>query len=170
MRRRQYIVLRMVKDHEEQNNNHSRSYDHEHTHEHQAEEKECEVPEQMGKGYDEYVAANGEHFNRKLFRAVCAMMVNRDKSDKHYWTDDDIMKAVQAQGLSINPKYRYDMAYLANMYYSDFYGSSVTNESQCVKMAHDIVTDPDGVEGDIFQSWLGKAINRKLDIDWTKFI
>lgn len=122
------------------------------------------------KGYLEYVKKHGYHFTDALAEHVSKMMVNAS-GQQHSWTVSQVKKSMENLGLSIpNNVTPGDIAYLANMYYADFYPDPIKDEASCLKAAYRIANDPDGYEGIAFCRWTADVIGKAISINWEKFI
>lgn len=121
-------------------------------------------------GFADYVQAHGYHFTDALAEYVCSMMVNIDGT-RHRWSVQEVKDAVLSLGFHVSDMVTDgDMAYLANMYYSDFYPDPLDDEVDCIRAAYRVATDPDGYDGIAFCRWTADTIGRAKDIDWPKFI
>jgi len=121
-------------------------------------------------GYTKYIDKHGYHFTDELAEHVSKMMVNAN-GQNHTWTAAQVKKSIESLGLTIPNKVTTgDVAYLANMYYSDFYPDPLKDEASCLKAAYRIANDPDGYEGMVFCRWTTDAIGKAIKIDWEKFI
>lgn len=124
-------------------------------------------------GYSEYVKVNGLHFNDKLAEYAIAQLKNIGPNETHKWSIAQVTKAVNS--LQNNTPFLHkttyaDLAYAANMYYSDFYPQVITSDTACIQAAIVMANDPDGYEGIIFSRWVADTMVKYKSFDWTKFI
>lgn len=112
-----------------------------------------------------YVNENDEHFNEPMAEWASKKMVNRDGT-KHYWSREQVKEACEANKLELpHGAHWCDMQYVANMMYADYYGSSAKTELQCILMAHDYLSDPDGYEGIAFNRWIADMMKCEHDCE-----
>ncbi len=124
----------------------------------------------MDEGFYEYVSKYGNHFTDTLADYVSERMENADGT-KHRWAVGQVREAMNTLGLSYEGKHTVgDAAYLANMYYSDFYPKAIKEETDCIHAAYLIMTDPDGYDGMAFMRFVSDAIGKGMVIDWKKFM
>lgn len=120
-------------------------------------------------GFSKYIKANGHHFTEALSEFASAQLINSDGT-QHNWSVSQVKKSIIGLGLFIPDNVTDgDLAYAANMYYSDFYPDPLS-EAECLRAAYKIANDPDGYEGMIFNRWLADVKRKNINIDWTKFI
>lgn len=127
----------------------------------------------LSSGYAEYVKVNGLHFNNKLAEYAISKLKNVGPNESHKWTIAQIEKTVNSlldSKLDFKFKTTYaDLAYAANMYYSDFYPQIINPDIACVQAAIAMANDPDGYEGIIFCRWVADVMAKNKSFDWTKF-
>lgn len=121
-------------------------------------------------GFNKYIAKHGYHFTDSLAEHASKDMVNIS-GQAHTWAPPQVKRAMDSAGHAL-PAHTTtgDVAYLANMYYADFYPDPLKDESSCIKAAYRIANDPDGYEGMPFCRWLMDIAKKKVDIDWEKFM
>lgn len=132
--------------------------------------------ESMGKAsislqaYEDYIQAHGKHFTPDLAEHASGMMVNGNDM-KHTWTTKQVIQSGAALGL-VMPKNvtMGDVAYLANMYYADFFPDILKDEAACIRAAYKAVNDVDGYEGMIFNRWIADLKEKEVKLDWGKFV
>lgn len=122
------------------------------------------------KEYIEYVEKHGYHFTDSLAEYASKMMQNAN-GQQHSWTTGQVKKAMDSLGYTIPSNITPgDVAYLANMYYADFFPEPLKDETSCLKAAYKIANDPDGYDGMIFCRWVADMIGKSAKINWEKFI
>ena len=120
-------------------------------------------------GYMKYVEKYGNHFTDSLADWVTKGMINVD-GKSHNWSCPSIKRSLASKKMEIPENVTLgDISYLANMYYSDFYPRYIT-EDDCICMAHQMASDPDGYEGMAFCRWLADVMGKKIEVDWEKFL
>ena len=121
-------------------------------------------------GYLEYVEKHGYHFTDSLAEYASKMMQNAN-GQQHSWTTGQVKKSMDSLGFTIPSNITPgDVAYLANMYYADFFPEPLKDETSCLKAAYKIANDPDGYDGMIFCRWVADMIGKSAKINWGKFI
>lgn len=131
----------------------------------------------MDKGFYEYTEKYGEHFTDSLAEHVSKGLKNADGTD-HCWSVEEVKSAFNSLGLSLPTSGQEDAClatwgdatYIANMYYSDFYPSILTDATQCVQMAYKTLHDKDGYVGIAFMRWVADSIGRGIVVDWEKYM
>ena len=68
--------------------------------------------------------------------------------------------------LTINNNRLYDYVYVANMAYSDFYGSSIQDDIQLARYIKDYVDDEDAYDGMPFSRFYIDCVKKGIPIDW----
>lgn len=60
--------------------------------------------------------------------------------------------------------------YVANMCKADFLGSSIDDERHLCLYVKDVIDDPDGYDGLVFNRWYADMCRQGIPIDWHEFI
>ncbi len=120
--------------------------------------------------YKRYIEKYGYHFNEHTFKEATEAMVKVDGTHK-IWSSREVTELFSALKKCIPYGYsEWDVAYVANMFYADYYGSSVKSEQQCLEMAFDYLSDPDGYKEAAFSNWINGLMFKACVIDWCKMI
>ena len=120
--------------------------------------------------YAKYMQEHGHHFSKELAKHASLAMENRDGSD-HNWTREDVVKAFEKIGKTIPNGYKAcDAHYLANMFYADYFGSSVKTAEECLVLACDYMADPDGYEGRAFYHYLTDCMVKGHVVNWKEML
>ena len=116
-----------------------------------------------------YVNKHGNHFTNELADYASSHLQNAT-GDSHTWPTSKISQMIEAGELP-TPKHMTpgDIAYTANMYYSDF-APKIMDEATCLKAAMKLDADPDGYDGMVMQRWLADMQAKDKKLDWKKFI
>lgn len=121
-------------------------------------------------GYKEYTEKNGMHFTTSLAEHASKAMKNRNGM-YHTWTEREVKETFEKLGYIKPSGYTWgDATYAANMAYADFYGSSIKIETDCLKYAHDLMSDPDGYDCMILNRYLADIMGKKETMDWRPFM
>ena len=97
-----------------------------------------------------YKELYGKHFTKDLCEWAVERMENRN-------------------GTTHNANW-YDVMYLMNIAYADFYGRLFTEHHECAMYAYLYISDPDGYEGIAFQRWLADIKAKDDEVPWQRFI
>lgn len=129
------------------------------------------IPEEM----QLYLSRNGKHFNKRLCEFAVGLMKGKgpDGSPNGFEpvTRDKTEAMLTEAGLDIgNYKAPYDAVYLANMAMSDFIGSSIPDKMHVAMYIDDVLTDPDGYDGMVFNRWLADVAGAGIWVDWEKMV
>lgn len=119
--------------------------------------------------YRTYKMHNGMHFNSKLAEYASSHMTNANGTN-HTWTCKDVEGAFASLGLKLPEKATWgDATYAANMIYSDF-AALLKADTDAVKMAHALLTDPDGYEGMIFNRYTADIMEKGICVPWHELM
>lgn len=97
-------------------------------------------------------------------------MENRNGTTHHYNLDE--VKSIWHK-YKMNDLHNanwYDVMYVMNMAYADFYGRLFTEHHECAMYAYLYISDPDGYEGIAFQRWLADIKAQDDEAPWQRFI
>lgn len=118
-------------------------------------------------GYNAYKAKHGMHFSDKLAMWASMRMKNAT-GNEHRWSVDDVKGAFSSLGFSLKGKCTWgDATYAANMIYAD-YGAHLKADTDAVKMAYALMTDPDGYEGMIFNRYTADIMEKGECVPWME--
>lgn len=117
-----------------------------------------------------YKELYGKHFTKDLCEWAVERMENRNGTTHHYNLDEvkSIWHKYKMDDLH-NANW-YDVMYVMNMAYADFYGRLFTEHHECAMYAYLYISDPDGYEGIAFQRWLGDIKAKDDEVPWQRFI
>lgn len=119
--------------------------------------------------YRTYKMHHGMHFSDKLAEYASSKMVNANGMN-HTWSCKDVEGAFTSLGLKLPEKSTWgDVTYAANMLYSDF-AQLLKSDTDAVKMAHVLLTDPDGYDGMLFNRYTADIIGKGICVPWMDFI
>lgn len=125
--------------------------------------------------YHKYKEKYGLHFNEKLVMFAVSKMRYYNSSTGELELISPISKAkldamLLANGVTINKNHLCDYIYVANMCKADFFGSSVNDEKHLCLYVKDVIDDPDGYDGLVFNRWCADMCRLSIPINWDKFI
>lgn len=97
-----------------------------------------------------YKELYGKHFTKDLCEWAVERMENRNGTTHHYNLDE--VKSIWHK-YKMNDLHNanwYDVMYVMNMAYADFYGRLFTEHHECAMYTYLYISDPDGYEGIAF--------------------
>lgn len=83
-----------------------------------------------------------------------------------YWFQDEL----DDYNIELKENQLYDYVYVANMCKADFLGSSIDDERHLCLYVKDVIDDPDGYDGLVFNRWYADMCRQGIPIDWHEFI
>jgi hypothetical protein len=128
-----------------------------------------EMPEAM----IAYMRHYGPHFNRKLFEfAVSLMTKEQDGKETRItpYSKEQVKNLLGSNGITLRNDQLYDSAYVACMCKADFLGSSITDEKHLAMYIKDVIDDPDGYDGIVFNRWYADMCYTGVAIDWEEML
>lgn len=120
-----------------------------------------------------YMRHYGPHFNRKLFEFAVSQMTiesNGKKVPVNPYNKDQVKTMLNVNGVTLKNDQLYDSVYVANMCKADFLGSSITDERHLVMYIKDVIDDPDGYDGIVFNRWYADMCYTGVAIDWEEML
>lgn len=128
-----------------------------------------EMPEAMVA----YMRHYGPHFNRKLFEFAANLMV-KDIDGKESklvpYSKEQVKTILNTNNISLKNDQLYDSTYIANMCKADFLGSSIKDERHLALYIKDVIDDPDGYDGIVFNRWYADMCYTGVAIDWEEML
>lgn len=134
-----------------------------------------DIYDELPKDMIKYLRHYGRHFNRKL----CEFAVNKMKSHSSSTgrlevvkmiNKDSVDQLLEANGIKIENNELYDYVYVANMCKADFLGSSIVDERCMCLYIKDVIDDPDGYDGLVFNRWYADMCRKGVPIDWEEML
>lgn len=125
--------------------------------------------------YHEYRNKYGLHFNEKLMKFAVSKMKYYNSSTRELELISPISKAeldsmLVSNSITITNNKLYDYVYVANICKADFYNSSIVDEKHLCLYVKDVIDDPDGYEGIVFNRWLSDMKEKMIEIDWKEML
>lgn len=120
-----------------------------------------------------YMRYYGPHFNRKLFDFAVSLMMKESDGKKVKvtpYSKEQVKTILNAHGISLHNDQLYDSVYVANMCKADFLGSSITDERHLAMYVKDVIDDPDGYDGIVFNRWYADMCYTGVAIDWEEML
>lgn len=123
-----------------------------------------------GKYYKQYLKSYGPHFTKKLCEYAVSMM-ETDKGEFVPFTKTEVDQKMAVADIKLQYNKLYDYVYVANMCKADFLGESVpNNDINLSKYIKNVIDDPDGYDGQVFNRWISDMEGMRIPIDWSEFI
>lgn len=122
------------------------------------------------KSYKKYIRLYGPHFNKLLCEFAVSLMEGKSGKITPF-TKQYIEDKLKACGIKLEYNELEDFVYVANMCKADFLGESVPNDDQhlCTYIKN-VIDDPDGYDGQVFNRWLSDMEGMGIAIDWAEFL
>lgn len=120
-----------------------------------------------------YLRHYGMHFNKKLFEYAIECMRKANSSTGKVVksvTKEEVDNMLRAKNVTIKNNIMHDAAYVANMCYADFYGSSIEDDAHVCKYIKDVIDDVDAYDGIVFNRWYADMCRKGMPIDWEEMI
>lgn len=125
-----------------------------------------EMPEAMVN----YMRHCGPHFSRKLCEFAVSMMTKADGSKITPYSKEQVKTILNRAGIQLENDQLHDSVYVANMCKADFLGSSVVDETRLAMYIRDVIDDPDGYDGIVFNRWYADMCYTGTAIDWEEML
>ena len=125
-------------------------------------------------GMEDYLELNGWHFNKKMCEWAVSKMYREDINGKKQaiipYTKDQLDQLLKKYNIILTNDIGYDAVYIINMAKSDFFGSSIIDESKLVKYVKDYLDDADGYQDIAFTRFYADCIGKGLIINWEDML
>lgn len=95
----------------------------------------------------------GPHFTSWKYDKAVSKLVNEDGTYGPHWSFEDVQNVIRSRGIAIEGYNDYDIAYVLNMLYSDYYGSVPDSLDTYIKMTKAFLTDKDASKGKAWLYW-----------------
>lgn len=121
-----------------------------------------------------YLRHNGPHFNRKLLEFALSKMYKTDSTGRKKqigaYSKEQVQNILQANNIKLQNDQLYDSTYVCNMCKADFLNSSIIDEPHMALYIKDVIDDPDGYDGIIFNRWYADMCYKGIPIDWEEML
>lgn len=114
---------------------------------------------------ENYLRYNGPHFSEKLAKFAISKM-RRNRKGIEPITKDKLSDMLEESGIRIENGQLSDALYVANMAFSDYWNSSITEMSQLAKFVKDYIDDEDGYDGIAFNRYIADCARKGIVIPW----
>ena len=86
------------------------------------------------------------------------------------YSKEQVKNMLSSNNIELKNDQLYDSTYVANMCKADFLGSSVPDERHLAMYVKDVVDDPDGYDGIVFNRWYADMCYTGVAIDWEEML
>lgn len=129
----------------------------------------------MPSGMRKYLSLYGWHFSEGMFDWAVSMMKVKDANtgkDKRFepMSKDAVYEMLKKYGVKIEHDIGCDVAYVANMAKSDYFKSSITDETHLALFVKDYIDDTDGYNGLPFTRFVADCIGKGIPIMWLDML
>ena len=131
---------------------------------------EIETAQRAPSGFADYMAAYGEHFSKKMCEWAVSMMRDSKGNRITAWSKEQVDELLKRNGVEVRNDRGYDKVYVANMCLADFMGSSITDERHLAMYVRDLLDDPDGYEGMVFNRFMMDCMGTGMPIVWEDML
>ena len=126
--------------------------------------------DEMPEALVNYMRHYGPHFNRKLCEFAVGMMTKDDGQKITPYNKEQVKTILTRYGIVLKNDQLHDSTYVANMCKADFLGSSIQDESHLALYIKDVIDDPDGYDGLVFNRWYADMCYSGIAIEWEEML
>lgn len=122
-----------------------------------------------------YFRSYGFHFSKGMCEYAIKELRKENPSTKKMepiepWNKDQVDDLLKRFSIVLENNQLYDYVWVANMIRSDYWKSSIDDESHLAKMIKDTIEDPDQRDGFIFNRWISDRLFNGIPIAWEELI
>jgi hypothetical protein len=111
--------------------------------------------------------ADGEEFEITLVDVTNT--INGKQVPITPYSKQEVDNILTSHGIKLENNALKDYLYAANMCKADFFGSSIEDNLHVARFIKDVIDDPDGYDGLVFNRWLADMARKGEPIDWDEF-
>lgn len=126
--------------------------------------------DEMPEALVNYMRHYGPHFNRKLCEFAVGMMTKDDGKKITPYNKEQVKTILTRYGIVLKNDQLHDSTYVANMCKADFLGSSIQDENHLALYIRDVIDDPDGYDGLVFNRWYADMCYSGIAIEWEEML
>lgn len=116
-----------------------------------------------------YLRNYGYHFSRAAFDFAVKQMRKSGQAIQP-WSKEEVDALLVRNSVKVKNDTLYDVAFIANMANSKFYGSSIADEATLAKWIANCADDDDQEEGFVFVCWYASMMHAGKPIDWRALL
>ena len=124
----------------------------------------------LPEGMDIYLRSYGWHFSKKMCEWAVSKMRDRNGKKVQFRSKEQVESALSNYGVKIENDEGYDKVFVFHMGMSDFYGSSMPEESYVAKYVKDLLDDEDGYRGIAFTRFFADCSAKGIPIIWEDML
>ena len=124
------------------------------------------IPEDMRA----YLSLYGWHFSKKMCDWAISGMRDRNGKKVQLRSKEQVDSILSTYGIRLDNDKGYDKVFVFHMGMSDYYGSSITDESGVAKYVKDLLDDADGYDGIAFSRFFADCSAKGVPIIWEDMI
>ena len=125
---------------------------------------------ETSKWFKKYQKLYGPHFTKQLCEYAVSLMEGESGPIQPY-TKAELEQKLKQHNITLQYNKLEDFVYVANMCKADFLGKSVPNDDAhlCLYIKN-VIDDPDGYDGQVFNRWLSDIKGMHIPVDWSEFV
>lgn len=123
-------------------------------------------------GMNMYLDNYGYHFSKKSADSAVEKMTNADANpEKHkHYTEEQVRSIMKQYNISVKNDKGYDLYYVFNMFYSDYYPEGMKTEQEIAKNVKLYLDDPDGYDERAFTEYYAKCMRMGMPLLWENML
>lgn len=123
-------------------------------------------------GMDMYLDNYGYHFSKKGADEAVGKMTNAEANpEKHkHYTEEQVRSIIKQYNVSVKNDKGYDLYYVFNMFYSDYFPEGMKSEQEIAKNVKLYLDDPDGYDERAFCEYYTKCMRTGTPFLWEKMM
>lgn len=116
-----------------------------------------------------YLRHNGWHMNKKMCEFACRQLKKKGKR-LECWKKEDVDSLLMRHSVELEDNDNYDYVFVCNMALSDYYNSSIEDESHLALFVKDLVEDDDQADGFILHRFYADSCIKGIRIPWEDVV
>lgn len=117
-----------------------------------------------------YLRNYGWHFSRKMLDFAVGRMKDRNGGKLQPVTKEQFDELMKRYNVELENDEACDGLYVLNMGRADFFKSSIPDEAHLAVFVKDVLDDPDGYPGIVFNRWYADMVKKGIPIDWDEML
>lgn len=126
--------------------------------------------EKLPSGMSEYLSNYGWHFSKKMATWAISKMKDRNGSPVKMKEKDMLANDMKQHGIDPSEFVGYDPVYVEAMARSDYFGSSINDDSHIYRFVYDYLCDKDGYDGVALSRFYADCIGKGCPIYWEDML
>lgn len=118
----------------------------------------------------EYLEVHGWHFSKALYEHAVSQMKTAAGTAPLSYNKEQVEALLRQYGVVVENDHGYDVCYVYAMARADYFGSSLTTDTQLAHYVKDYLDDHDGYSGKALRHYIADNESRGVEIDWGKYI